>query len=151
MATYCNLDCITARAQICNCPCNGANHGRFLATMADAEAGEATVITLALELDKMSDHNVDASTLADHMPFIEKRYAGYVKANTRNLCKCGCGAEVKKTFKQGHDARYHAAQKRAAAALPVDPEVAKAEARKADYAARAAKAAATRAAKKAAQ
>ncbi len=31
-------------------------------------------------------------------------------------CKCGCGQTTKRLFVPGHDARYHAAQKRAAAA-----------------------------------
>lgn len=71
----CNGECMLSEKDICDCRCDGANHGIIFGLQ-----GAAIVPTL----------------------YGDKQ------------CLCGCGGITKRRFVPGHDARYHAAQKRAA-------------------------------------
>lgn len=71
----CNGECMASAKDLCDCRCNGDNHG----------------ILFRLQ----------------GRPIVPVMYGD-------KQCLCGCGGTTKRRFVPGHDARYHAAQKRAA-------------------------------------
>lgn len=86
----CNAECMSGTSDLCECRCQGANHGlaglSFLTRYTEANT--------ALQRQQ---------AIADARPTVLGQ----------KLCKCGCGETTNRTFRPGHDARYHGERLRA--------------------------------------
>ena len=91
----CVAECMVSEQPICDCKCQGGNHGLGF-----------VVLLVASGVDVQS-------ATAKHTPV---RYG-------EKYCQCGCGETTFRRFVPGHDARYHGRQRLVAWALaPVNPE-----------------------------
>ncbi len=87
----CVGECMAGRSDICECRCDGANHGI------------ANGAFLALVMSNPSPTALIAAQASVRPVLLGEK-----------TCLCGCGGTTQRRFVPGHDARYHAAQKRAA-------------------------------------
>lgn len=87
----CVGECMAGQSDICECRCDGANHG-----IANGDF-------LAMFRQMPTPAQVAAAQAAMRPTMIGPKQ-----------CLCGCGGTTQRRFVPGHDARYHAAQKRAA-------------------------------------
>lgn len=85
----CVGECMSGQSDLCECKCDGANHG--LGSRAFVAAWE------------------QANTKADRQAAIRSIRPTVMGAKE---CLCGCGETTQRRFVPGHDARYHAALKR---------------------------------------